>query len=184
VNQGTLIGWMGMRGAVSLAVALGVPTVTDAGRFAERPAILAVVFGVVLITLVVQGLTVGPAVRLLRISRDDDSADESRARVRAAEAALEHLRELEAQDWTRNDSVERLRALFEYRRGRFSAQLRDDGDGRYEDMTSAWLQMQCRLIEAQRDAVEALRRDGEVSDDVARRVVRDLDLEEARLLLS
>jgi len=183
VNQVTLIGWMGMRGAVSLAIALGLPATTEAGApFAERPVIIAVVFGVVLSTLVVQGLTLAPAVRLLGIRRETDDAEEARARARAAEAALERLRALEAEEWTFDESVERFRALFEHRQARFETRLSGDGDGTYEDRNSAWLRMQCTLIAAQREAVEALRRDGEISDEVARRVVRDLDLEEARLL--
>jgi hypothetical protein len=72
--------------------------------------------------------------------------------------------------------------VFEYRRARFSSRLDADGDGSYEERTAGWLRIQCHLLSAQREEIDRLRREGEVSDEVARRVTRDLDLEEARLM--
>lgn len=183
LNQITFVGWTGMRGAVSLAVALALPFELRGGApFEERPVILAVTFGVVLFTLVLQGLTLAPAIRLLRIQPEDRSDEDSRARVRAAEAALARIDGLAAEEWARDDSLERARGVFEYRRARFSSRLDADGDGSYEERTAGWLRIQCHLLSAQREEIDRLRREGEVSDEVARRVTRDLDLEEARLM--
>ena len=180
-----IVAWMGMRGAVSLAAALALPTVTDAGdRFTERPVILFCVFCVILGTLVLQGLTLPWMIRLLKIEADDSDAleQEARARLRAAEAALERIDGLEQEEWTRDDSVDRLRGIYRYRMQRFAARFDDDvDDGAIEDRSSAWGRMMFAVIDAQRDAIDGMRRAGEITDEVMRSVERDLDLEERRL---
>jgi monovalent cation/hydrogen antiporter len=180
-----IVAWMGMRGAVSLAAALALPTVTDAGEpFAERPVILFCVFCVILGTLVLQGLTLPWMIRLLRIEADDSDAleQEARARLQAAEAALERLDDLEREEWTRGETIERMRGLYRYRRNRFAARFDDDvDDGAIEDRSTAYGRMMFAVIDAQRAALEAMRRAGDISDEVKRTVERDLDLEERRL---
>jgi Na+/H+ antiporter len=180
-----IVAWMGMRGAVSLAAALALPTVTDAGEpFTERPVILACVFGVILGTLVLQGLSLPWLIRLLRIEADDGDAleQESRARLQTAQAALDRLDDLEQEDWTRDDTVERMRGLYRYRRDRFAARFDDDvDDGAIEDRSTLYGRMVFSVIDAQREALDAMRRAGEISDDVMRTIQRDLDLEERRM---
>ena len=180
-----IVAWMGMRGAVSLAAALALPTVTDSGEpFSERPVILFSVFCVILGTLVLQGLTLPWMIRLLRIEADDSDAleQEARARLQAAEAALERIDGLEQEEWTRDDSLERMRGIYRYRITRFSARFDDDvDDGAIEDRSSAWRRMMFSVIDAQREAIEGMRRAGHISDEVMRTVQRDLDLEERRL---
>jgi monovalent cation/hydrogen antiporter len=180
-----IVAWMGMRGAVSLAAALALPNTTDAGEpFSERPVILYSVFCVILGTLVLQGLTLPWLIRLLRIEADDGDVleQEARARLQAAEAALVRIDDLEREDWTRDETLERMRGLYRYRRNRFAARFDDDvDDGAIEDRSTAYGRMMFAVIDAQRDALEAMRRAGEISDEVMRTVVRDLDLEERRL---
>jgi hypothetical protein len=180
-----IIAWMGMRGAVSLAAALALPTRTDSGeRFTERPVILFSVFCVILGTLVVQGLTLPWLIRLLKVEADDSDVleQEGRARMQAAEAALERIDELEREDWTRDETLERMRGLYRYRRNRFAARFDDDvDDGAIEDRSTAYGRMMFAVIDAQREAIDAMRRAGEISDEVRRAVERDLDLEERRL---
>jgi CPA1 family monovalent cation:H+ antiporter len=157
---------------------------TKAGDpFPERAVILMIVFIVILVTLVVQGLTLAPAVKLLRLPPDDgDVEEENRARLTAVEAALERLDAVADAEWSFDDSVERTRRGLTYRRNRFAARFDDGDDGGYEDRSSQWVRIQVELIEAQRDALQQLERDGTISSEVMRRVQRDLDLEEARLL--
>ncbi|MEA2134569.1 MAG: monovalent cation/hydrogen antiporter, partial [Solirubrobacteraceae bacterium] len=180
-----IIAWMGMRGAVSLAAALALPVENDAGdRFAQRPVILFVVFCVILGTLVLQGLSLPRLIRLLDVEPDDEDVleQEARARLKAAEAALERIEELEQEEWTLGESVDRLRGIYRYRRHRFAARFDDEvDDGAIEERSSAWGQMMFAVIEAQRDALEAMRRSGEITDEVRRNLERDLDLEESRL---
>jgi monovalent cation/hydrogen antiporter len=180
-----IVAWMGMRGAVSLAAALALPTTTDAGEpFTERPVILFCVFCVILGTLVLQGLTLPWLIRLLRVAADNSDAleQEARARLQAAEAALERIDDLEREDWTRDETLERMRGLYRYRRNRFAARFDDDvDDGAIEDRSTVYGRMMFSVIDAQRAAIETMRRAGEISDDVMRTVERDLDLEERRL---
>jgi monovalent cation/hydrogen antiporter len=180
-----IIAWMGMRGAVSLAAALALPVEDDAHqRFAERPVILFVVFCVILGTLVLQGLSLPWLINALDVEPEDADIleQEGRARLQAAEAALERIDELEREDWTLGESIDRLRGIYRYRRQRFAARFDDDvDDGAIEERSTAWGRMMFSVIDAQRDAIEAMRRSGEIAEEVGRNVERDLDLEERRL---
>jgi len=183
VKTAILLGWSGMRGAVSLAAALALPLTTDAGQpFPDRQLIIFLTFGVIFGTLVLQGLTLPAVVKTLGLE-DEGRAEkeEAKARVYAAEAALARLEELAEEDWVREDTLERLRGLFGFRRERFSSRFDPESDGAIEDRSAAFQRLQRELLEAERNAVFELRRTGRIDDAVMRRVVRDLDLEEARL---
>jgi NhaP-type Na+/H+ or K+/H+ antiporter len=97
---GVFLSWAGMRGAVSLAAALALPLSTDAGApFPGRDLILFLTFSVILATLVGQGLTLPLLIRALGLEDDGGEArEDAKARIRAAEAALARLAELEAED--------------------------------------------------------------------------------------
>ena len=178
-----VLSWSGMRGAVSLAAALALPLTTDANApFPNRDLIVFLTFAVILGTLVVQGLTLPALIRWLDLE-DDGLAEkeEAKARIRAAEAALARLDELVDEDWVRADTVERLRGLYGFRRDRFRARFDAESDGAIEDQSVAYQRLRRELLEAERQAVRQLRRDGYIDDDVMRRVQRDLDLEDQRL---
>jgi monovalent cation/hydrogen antiporter len=178
-----LLGWAGMRGAVSLAAALALPLHTDAGSsFPHRDLIIFLTFAVIFGTLVLQGLSLPVVIRWLGL--EDDRVlerEEVKARIHAADAALARIEELAGEDWVRDDTAERLRGLYEFRRGRFASRYTGDDDGGAEDRSQAYQQLLRELIEAEREAVVALRGDSRIGDEAMRRVLRDLDLEEARL---
>jgi monovalent cation/hydrogen antiporter len=178
-----VISWAGMRGAVSLAAALALPLATKSGApFNERSLIIFLTFCVILGTLVVQGLTLPALIRLLRLEDDGSAArEEAKARIRAAEAALVRLDELVDEDWVREDTAERMRGLYRFRRERFSARFDDGDDGGIESRSLDYQRLRRELLDAERGAVVALRREGVINDDVMLRVQRDLDLEDARL---
>jgi monovalent cation/hydrogen antiporter len=179
----TVLAWSGMRGAVSLAAALALPLTTDAGApFPSRDLIVFLTFSVILGTLVVQGLTLPALIRALDLE-DDGLAEkeDAKARIHAAEAALQRLEELLEEEWVREDTAERLRGLYTFRRERFSSRFEAESDGAIEDRSASYQRLRHELLEAERRAVIALQRSGRIDDDVARRVVRDLDLEDARL---
>jgi CPA1 family monovalent cation:H+ antiporter len=181
-----LVGWMGMRGAVSLAAALALPATTSSGEpFPERDLLVFIVFGVILATLVLQGLTLPALIAALKIEGDDSKRreEENLARLAATRAALARLDALKDEPWARDLSVERLRRLLDYRQQRFSARLDDDADeDGYEKITGGWTRLSLEAINAQREALDRLRREGAIDDDVMRAIERDLDLEEARLV--
>jgi monovalent cation/hydrogen antiporter len=179
-----LITWSGMRGGVSLAAALAVPLTIDTGDpFPGRSLILFLTFAVIVGTLVVQGLTLPAVIRLLDLEDDgvDDAREEAKARIHAASAALLRLDELADEDWVRPDTAERVRGGYDFRRDRFSARLDGHDRGSIEARSQDFQRLRRELLSAERAAVQELRRSGEISDEVARRVERDLDLEDARL---
>ncbi|MFN2628080.1 MAG: cation:proton antiporter [Gaiellaceae bacterium] len=178
-----LVGWMGMRGAVSLAAALALPLQTDAGRpFPGRALIIFLAFCVILGTLIVQGLTLPLLIRVLRIEEDGTGAkEEAKARIHAAEAALERLDELIEEDWVRPDTAEPLRAQYGFRRTRFAARFDGEDDGSMEQRSLSFQRLRHELLEAERAAVVRLRGEGRIGDDVMHRIERDLDLEDSRL---
>ena len=178
-----VVGWMGMRGAVSLAAALALPLETDAGvPFPGRDLIIFLAFAVILGTLVFQGLTLPKLIDFLRFEEDEGEAiEDTKARIHAAEAALARLDELMDEDWVRPETAERLRGLYGFRRSRFLARVDGEDDGAIERQSTDFQRLRRELLEAERAAVVGLRRDGRISDEVMRRVERDLDLEDARL---
>jgi CPA1 family monovalent cation:H+ antiporter len=178
-----LISWAGMRGAVSLAAALAIPLATDAGApFPHRDLIVFLTFTVILGTLVLQGLTLPALIRLLGIEPDrGEDEEDAQARIRAAEAALARLEELEREDWVRDDTAERMRGLYNFRRNRFSSRFDGESDGALEEQSQAYQRLRRELLDAERAAITELGRAGAVSGDVVLRVRRDLDLEDARL---
>jgi CPA1 family monovalent cation:H+ antiporter len=174
-------GWCGMRGAVSLAAALAL--VED---FPMREIVLFLTFAVIFATLVLQGLTLPPLIKALGI--EDDGADEREellGRRAAVASALERLDELAAADWTRDETAERMRLMYEYRQRRFAIRAGEieDGDGpeAVEDRSRRYQKMVRSVLTAQRERLVELRNRGEISNDVMNRLVRELDLEDERL---
>jgi CPA1 family monovalent cation:H+ antiporter len=178
-----LLSFVGVRGVVSLAAALAIPLTTHAGAaFPDRDLIIFLTYCVLLGTLVGQGLTLPFLIRLLRIEPDHlDEKETAKARIKAAEAALERLDELQREDWVREDTAERLRGLYGFRRSRFASRFDQEDDGAIEERSRNYQRLRRELLEAERGAIVDLRRRGVINDDVERRLQRDLDLEDARL---
>lgn len=185
-----VIAYAGMRGAVSLAAALAIPlNVAGGAPFPERDLTIFLAFCVIFVTLVGQGLTLRPLIQWLDIQDDGASEkEEIKARFLAAEAALDRIEELADEDWVYEDTAERMRGIYGYRRRRFAARhdgaLGQNEDGEEEDLESrsaAFQRFRRELLEAERDAVLRLRSEGKIGDEVMRRIERDLDLEDSRL---
>jgi monovalent cation/hydrogen antiporter len=178
-----LLGWAGLRGAVSLAAALALPLTTDSGAaFPQRSYVIYLAFCVILATLVLQGLTLPAVIRGLRLEDDGVSAkEETKARIHAAEAALGRLEELAGEDWVREDTAERMRGAYRFRASRFAARFDNEDDGMIEERSQSYQRLRRELLDAERRAVVELRRQGRINDEVMHRVQRDLDLEDARL---
>jgi CPA1 family monovalent cation:H+ antiporter len=183
VNRSMVVAWAGMRGAVSLAAALAVPLTTNVGRpFPQRDLIVFLTFCVILGTLVFQGLTLPMLIRVLGVEADHlDEKEEAKARIKAADAAIARLSELESEDWVRDDTADRLRGLYGFRRNRFASRFDRDDDGAIEEQSLSYQRLRRELLDAERSELVNLRRDGVISSDVERRLHRDLDLEDARL---
>jgi Na+/H+ antiporter len=174
-------GWCGMRGSVSLAAALAL-----AEDFPLRNIVLFLTFAVIFATLVVQGLTLPVLIKALHI--EDDGADEREeliGRRASVEAALERINELSGAEWTRDETAERMRMMYEYRQRRFAVRAGelDDAEGidAFETRAYRYQKMVRSVLSAQRDTLVDLRNRGEISNEVMHRLERELDLEEERL---
>ena len=178
-----ILAWSGMRGAVSLAVALALPlAVTGGAAFPQRDLILFLTFVVIFFTLVVQGLTLPALIRRLGVTNGDTDTDEEvRARLVASKAAMAQIDALADEDWTRDDTAQRMRGMYEYRAHRFAARLGKIEDDGYEDRSMAYQQMVRVVLQAQRQALIDMRREGELSNEGLNLILRELDLEESRL---
>jgi CPA1 family monovalent cation:H+ antiporter len=183
LNRSMIVAWAGMRGAVSLAAALAVPLTTNGGSsFPQRDLIVFLTFCVILGTLVFQGLTLPMLISVLGVEADHlDEKEEAKARIKAADAAIARLSELESEDWVRDDTAERLRGLYGFRRNRFASRFDRDDDGAIEEQSLSYQRLRRELLDAERSELVNLRREGVISSDVERRLHRDLDLEDARL---
>jgi monovalent cation/hydrogen antiporter len=172
-----LIGWTGIRGAVSLAAALALPT-----NLPGRDLIVFLTFSVILVTLVGQGLTLPWLIRVLHFE-DDGSADreDAKARIKAAEAALARLEELVPEGWILDDTAERTRGLYRFRANRFRARYDGVDEEGVEERSQQYQRLRRELLEAERQAVIGLRNEGRITEEVMQRVQRDIDLEDLRL---
>ena len=179
-----VVGWAGLRGVVSMALALALPLLTHG-----RAVLLFITFGVILVTLVGQGLTLPLLTRLLRIGGDDTTGrEEVHARTIAAAAAVARIEEL-AQEWPGHlPLIDTLRSQYVHRATHLGeARSDDDGlDGGVRDVAAEQELLEHRLIrraviDAEREAMLKLRERGEINDETWRRLERDLDLEELRM---
>lgn len=175
-----VLGYAGMRGSVSLAAALAVPTVVgpDATPFPGRELILLTAFVVILVTLVGQGLTLPWIIRRLGVIDDGGAADEEhRAREASSQAALERLDGL-AQEWPDHlPLIDQIRARYEHR----SEHTGSSTDNAAEDELLEHQRIRHDVIEAERMVIIGMRDRSEINDEVLRRVERELDLEELRM---
>lgn len=178
--------WAGMRGAVSLAAALAIPITTDKGEpFPQRELLIFITFGVIFATLVLQGLTLPAVIRWAGVGGGEEEEDELElvTRLAATRAALVEIDALAEAEWTRGESVERMRGLYTFRERRLEgrgAPIRA-GSPDYEYQSFRWQLMARRVLQAQRNEIVRMRDAGEIPNDVMNIVLRDLDLEEARL---
>jgi CPA1 family monovalent cation:H+ antiporter len=178
-----VLGWAGMRGGVSLAAALAIPLTTDTGAaFPGRDIIIFLASCVILTTLVLQGLTLPLLIKLVGLEDDGAEAarEEAKARIRAAEMALERLEQLVEEGEIREDTAERIRGMYTFRADRFRERL-DPERSEIEDRSQAFQQIRRELLRAEEEGVLELRRSGVISDEVMNRILRDLALEELRL---
>jgi Na+/H+ antiporter len=180
-----LISWSGIRGAVSLAAALAVPMTTNGGGpFPERDLILFLTFSTILATLVLQGLTLSPLTSALRLKSKDepDKIMELKARLDGARAALSRLEEASSSERVLQSDQERTREQYKERIRRYEAGIEAGGTTEgYAESSAAWRAWRRELIAAERQAVLSKRDRGEISPEVMRRIMRDLDLEELRI---
>ena len=179
-----LIGFIGIRGVVSLAAALAIPlTLANGAPFPHRDLILFITFGVIIVTIVGIGLTLPVVLRWLGLA-DTAEAEHQReheaelaARFELMETALTHLDTLIDQRQLPEPVVGTIRAHFDTKRRQFPRRV---SDGVEEAALTSALRLE--LIALERKHLHRLLREGKVSDEVRRRIERELDLDEATVV--
>jgi monovalent cation/hydrogen antiporter len=179
-----ILSFAGLRGAVSLAAALALPfTLASGEAFPDRDLILFVSFGVIFVTLVGLGLSLPQVVRwlgVLQAGRAEHIAEhesEIAARREALGVALQSLDALTEDRELSDEVVRLLRARHEIRANQLPDMLNPDA----HDVSAAGTALTRELIAAERKFIHVLLRDGKITDEIRRRIERDLDLEEASL---
>jgi monovalent cation/hydrogen antiporter len=178
-----LVAWSGLRGAVSLATALALPLVDDAGApLPGRDLVVFVAFVVVLVTIVGQGLTLPWLIRHLDLGTDGaDEREETLARLRGSAAALAELDAVAAEGWAAPEVVDGIRQLILLRKRRTAARAGKIDDDGYEEGVATRERVWLRAYEAERTTLVSLRNSGEISNEVMHRIEHELDLAQSRL---
>jgi CPA1 family monovalent cation:H+ antiporter len=179
-----IVAWTGMRGVVSLAAALALPlTLSDGSPFPGRDYILFITFCVILATLVLQGLSLPVVIRRLGVVDDGlANVEERTARLKANEAALAYLGEVDNQ--FPPDMVERLRAEYDDRIRQLEVCASTAGDRSDGAYAPSYQRLQQDALDVERRTIIQLRDEYVINDEVLRRIQSDLDHAEARLRTS
>lgn len=172
-----LLGWTGMRGGVSLAAALAIPTVLAGGAsFPGRNEIILITYMVILGTLGLQGLTLPALIRLLGVTGDEAQADEeATARLEVARSALRRLDELAIVHDVPRDMLDSLHDFYLERAERLQARLAVRPNTRLESRDQLLVLLTSEVLDAERRTLLILRAEGAIGDKVFHRLQEELD---------
>jgi len=181
-----VVGWTGMRGVVALAAAIALPeTLADGRPFPERNLIIFLTFSVILVTLVLQGLTLQPLIRALGLAGTaNNNTEEEEARRIITSTALAHLEE------AREQNLPDFVAVYDDIARRYARRLaslskeNSTDDGMSTKEVERYRVVIRELLRVERKTAVRLRNEGRINDDVLRRIERELDLSETRMALS
>ncbi|MGX1405041.1 Na+/H+ antiporter [Streptomyces ambofaciens] len=180
-----VIGWAGMRGVVSLAIAFSIPLTVHGGEpFPERNLILFLTFTTVIGTLVVQGVSLPPLIRLLKFPAHDVQAEtlaEANAQAQASRVAEQRLDDLLADERNTLPTplADRLRTVLERRRNAVWERLGQVNPVTGESVDDTYRRLSREMISAEREVFVRLRDGRYIDDEMLRTLLRRLDLEEA-----
>jgi monovalent cation/hydrogen antiporter len=181
-----IVGWTGMRGVVSLAAAIALPqSLADGTPFVQRNMILFLAFSVILVTLVLQGLTLPRLIRALGLASATSGphVEEKESRRVILQAALAHLEKSRAETGT--EGAEVYDDLAQHYRHRL-ATLAEEGDGNVDGVGPTFYKrfndLSRELLRVERQTAVQLRNQRRISDELLRQIEHELDLGEARLI--
>jgi Na+/H+ antiporter len=181
-----VLAFTGVRGLVSLAVALAIPITTDTGQpFPHRDLILLLTFSVILVTLVGQGMALPLVIRWLGLANAghhesrQEKTQEFIARQKAIEAAIVHLAQLEGDRPLPEEIFLRFRAQYKDRLKQLEHRGAADDDR--HRLIGLHDEVEYLLIATERETVNALYREHKLSDEARRRLEHELDLRDAQL---
>lgn len=181
-----VVGWTGMRGVVALAAAIALPeTLVDGSAFPQRNLIVFLTFSVILVTLVLQGLTLPPLIRALGLAgAEHDHSEEEEARRIVTSTALAHLEEARGKDLPDFAAVyDDIARRYTRRLASLSKENSDDDDMSAREI-ERYRAVLGELLRVERKAAVRLRNEGRINDEVLRKIENELDLSETRMALS
>jgi Na+/H+ antiporter len=178
-----VLSWAGMRGVVSLAIALALPLTLPGGApFPAREALVIVTVTVIVVTLLGQGLSLPWIIRRLRLGTDPElREEEARARQQLVEAATRRIDQLYPVWPDHRPLLDRLRETYAHRSEHVERQRDASGSGEEDREIIEHREIQRTVIDSEREALLRLRADGAIDDDVLRALERELDLDERRI---
>ena len=178
----TVVAWSGMRGVVSLAAALALPTTLDGQPFPGRGLVIFLTFCVILSTLVFQGLTLPWLIRRLGIKASRDSENEHDARLKITEAALSRLNRLAEQPSINEAAIQRLTTIYQERANHLNDQIAAVlGWSPDHERLIATRRLWLAALEAEREELIKLRRRHEIDEELMHQIEHEIDLDETRL---
>jgi monovalent cation/hydrogen antiporter len=181
-NSIMVVGWTGMRGVIALAAAISLPQVLQNGSpFPQRNLIVFLAFCVILVTLVLQGLTLPWVVRVLRVAEKTGShQEEDRARREVLQAALEYLEEARRKDVPDSESVYNdLIGHYQQKLFTLTGAGEEEPIGYRPEEHKQYFRISREVLSVERQALVRLRDQMRISDAVLRELEYELDLREA-----
>jgi monovalent cation/hydrogen antiporter len=178
----SIVAWSGMRGVVSLAAALALPRIIATSEpFPNRDLIIFLTFCVIFSTLIIQGLTLRPLIKWMRIDPGSHEAElEQQVRLKIANDVIEHIEENYSYALS-GETLNLIKNKYEVRVYRIRKDLIDR---KYNDnQLQEFMRIQHELLSLERQLILELRNKGRIGDELLKKVEYELDLEETRLLL-
>lgn len=177
-----VVGWTGMRGVISLAAAIALPhTLANGAPFEQRHLIIFLTFSVILVTLVLQGLSLAPLTRALGLAgiAGQNIEEEEEARRVILETALKSLDEIRKSE--KADFARVFDDLELHYRGRLATLKEKEADA-HSARYARYVELSRELLQVERRTAIRLRNERRINDELLRRLEREMDLAEARLL--
>lgn len=180
-----VFGWAGMRGVVSMAAALALPLVLPGGAaFPHRSLIIYLTFCVILSTLVLLGFTLPWIIRKLKLQPHSIAAEEYEVRTKVVSNTIVHIEENLSH--IKDELLNNIKSKYEIKYNRLQrtdlpANYFGQSDNKPVNIFNEFSQLQIDVIGVERQTLSKLHREGKASEEVIRKIERELDLEETRL---
>jgi Na+/H+ antiporter len=185
LRQILVVGWTGMRGVISLAAAIALPVAfADGTPFTQRNMIIFLAFSAILVTLVLQGLTLPPLIRVLGLAgaSSQSSNEEQDARRTILQAALQYLED--GRQKAKPELAEVYDDLSHHYRIRLAGLIEDgnvSADGIGPEFHKRYVELSCKALKVERQTAVELRNHRRISDELLREIERELDLTDSKL---
>jgi monovalent cation/hydrogen antiporter len=180
-----ILGWAGMRGVVSLAAALSIPLFAAGGEpFPLRNLILFITFIVILVTLVFQGLTLPWVIRKLNLEEDQTLIPEQKQEImiqkKMAQQSFQYLEDNYGQDLPDNEHLNNLRARLKIDLKLLNLEIENAGS-RDENLMDNFQPIYLEILEHQRKMLIELNRHAKFDEELIRKYLSLIDLEEFKI---